>query len=161
MMRYLVVIDHSLGGTGLTWAVREHAQEEGDIQVDVIVPAGQSETDAAQGRLDLELQRLGAEGIAATGSVVQTDPYEGIGDAAGRQHYDGIIIATHPPTISRWMHLDLPRRVERELQIPVEWIDAHTDDPSEEAEINIELPRVAIGNEGPPGLSNEGQSRLR
>ena len=88
-MRYLVVIDHTLGGTGLTWAVREHALEEGDIQVDVIVPAEQSETDAAQGRLDIELQTLGAEGIAASGRVVQTDPYEGIGDAAGRQHYDG------------------------------------------------------------------------
>jgi hypothetical protein len=160
-MRYLVVIDHTLGGTGLTWSVREHALEEGDIQVDVIVPAEQSETDAAQVRLDMELQRLGAEGIAASGSVVQTDPYDGIDDAAGRQHYDGIIIATHPSTISRWMHLDLPRRVERELQIPVEWIDAHTDDPSEEAEINVELPRVAIDNEGPPGLSNEGQPGLR
>ena len=160
-MRDLVVIDHTLGGTGLTWAVREHAHEEGDIQVDVIVPAEESETDTAQGRLDMELQRLGAEGIAANGIVVQTDPYDAIGDAAGRQHYDGIIIATHPPTISRWMHHDLPRRVERELQIPVEWIDARTDDPSEEAEINIELPRVAVDNEGPPGLSNEGQARLR
>ena len=152
-MRYLVVIDHTLGGTGLTWAVREHAHEEGDIQVDVIVPAEESETDTAQGRLDMELQRLGAEGIAANGIVVQTDPYDAIGDAAGRQRYDGIIIATHPPTISRWMHLDLPRRVERELQIPVEWVDARTDDPSEEAKINIELPRSALGNEGPPGLT--------
>jgi hypothetical protein len=152
-MRYLVVIDHTLGGTGLTWAVREHAFEEGDIQVDVIVPAEQSETDVAQGRLEMELERLGAEGISASGSVVQTDPYEGICDAARRQQYDGIIIATHPSTVSRWMHLDLPRRVERELQIPVEWIDAHTDDPSEEAEINIELPRAALRNEGPGPLT--------
>jgi hypothetical protein len=148
-VRYLVVIDHTLGGTGLASAVREHAFEEGDIQVDVIVPAEQSETDAAQGRLEMELQRLGAEGIAASGSVVQADPYHGIGDAAGRQHYDGIIIATHPTTVSRWMHLDLPRRVERELHIPVEWIDTHTDDPSEEAGINIELPRTALRDENP------------
>jgi hypothetical protein len=152
-MRYLVVIDHTLGGTGLTSAVREHALEEGDIQVDVIVPAEQSETDAAQRRLEMELQSLGAEGIVASGSVVQTDPYEGIGDAAGRQHYDGIIIATHTSTVSRWMHLDLPRRVERELQIPVEWIDAHTDDPSEETEINIDLPRADVRNEGPAPLT--------
>ncbi len=152
-MRYLVVIDHTLGGTGLTWAVRGHALEEGDIEVDVIVPAGQSETDAAQGRLDTELQALGAEGIVASGSVVQADPYEAIGEAAGRQRYDGIIIATHPSTVSRWMHHDLPRRVERELQIPVEWIDTRTDDPSEEAEINVELPREAVRNEGPPGLT--------
>jgi hypothetical protein len=145
-MRYLVVIDHTLGGTGLTWAVRAHAQEESDVEVDVLVPAEQSETDAAQGRLETELQRLGAEGIVASGSVVQTDPYEGIVDAAGRQHYDGIIVATHPSAVSRWMHHDLPRRVERELQIPVEWIDAHTDDPSEEAEINIVLPWAAGEN---------------
>lgn len=146
-MRYLVVIDHTLGGTGLTWAVRAHEQEEGDMEVDVIVPAEQSETEAAQGRLEMELERLGAEGIIASGGVVQSDPYEAISDAAGRQHYEGIIIATHPSTVSRWVHLDLPRRVERELQIPVEWIAAHTDDPSEESEINIELPRAARRNE--------------
>ncbi len=152
-MRYLVVLDHTLGGTGLTWAVRGHALEEGDMQVDVIVPAEESETDAAQGRLETELAALAAEGIAASGSVVQTDPYQGISDAAGRQHYEGIIIATHSSTVSRWVHHDLPRRVEKELQIPVEWIDARTDDPSEEAEINIDLPRDAVRNEGPPGLT--------
>ena len=137
----------------MTWAVREHALEEGDIQVDVIVPAERSETAAAHRRLEMELQSLGAEGIVASGSVVQTDPYEGIGDAAGRQHYDGVIIMTHSSTISRWMHLDLPRRVERELQIPVEWIDTHSDDPSEEAEIDIDLPRAAVRNEGPAPLT--------
>ena len=146
-MRYLVVIDHTLGGTGLTWAVRSHAQEESDTEVDVLVPAEESETAAAQGRLEAELQSLGAEGIVASGTVVQTEPYEGIVEAAGRQHYDGIIIATHPSTVSRWTHHDLPRRVERELQIPVEWVDARTDDPAEEADINIELPRAAIRNE--------------
>jgi hypothetical protein len=150
-VRYLVVIDHTLGGTGLTSAVREHAnEEECDIQVDVIVLAEKSETDAAQGRLEMELQRLGAEGIASIGSVVQTDPYKAIGEAAERQRYDGIIIATHPSTASRWMHLDLPRRVERELQIPVEWIDAHTDNSSEKTEINIDLPRAALDNEEAP-----------
>src|ERR1700723_3513829 len=104
-MRYLVVIDHTLGGTGLTWAVREHALEEGDIHVDFIVPAEQAETDEAQRRLETELQSLRAEGIAADGSVVLSDPYEAIRDAAARQRYEGVIIATHPSTISRWMHL--------------------------------------------------------
>ncbi len=152
-MRYLVVIDHTLGGKGLTWAIRGHASEEGDIQVDVIVPAEQSETDVAQGRLETELKMLGAEGIAASGSVVEADPYEAISEAAGRRHYDGIIIATHSSTLSRWVHHDLPRRVERELQISVEWIDARTDDPSEDTEINVDLPREAVRNEGPAGLT--------
>ena len=145
-MRYLVVIDHTLGGTGLTWALRAHAQEEGNMEVDVLVPAEESETEVAQGRLETELQSLGAEGIVASGSVVQTDPYEGIVEAAGRQHYDGVIIATHPTTVSRWMHHDLPRRVERELQVPVEWVDTKTDDPSEDAQINIVLPWAANEN---------------
>jgi hypothetical protein len=142
-MRYLVVVDHTLGGTGLMWAVQEHALAEGDIQVDVIVPADPSESDEAEGRLEMELQRLRAQGIAADGRVVETDPHEAILDAAASQPYDGVIIATHPATISRWVHLDLPRRVERELQIPVEWIDARTDNPSEETEIKLELPRGA------------------
>jgi hypothetical protein len=148
-MRYLVVVDHTLGGTGLIWAVRGHAAEEGAIAVDVIVPAEQSEAGAAQERLDAELQWLGAEGIAASGSVVQTEPYEGIVEAAGRQHYDGIIIATHASTVSRWTHHDLPRRVEKELQITVEWIEARTDDPSEATEINVDLPRGVIRGPAP------------
>ena len=115
--------------------------------MDVIVPSEQSETVAAQARLEMELQRLGTEEITATGSVVHTDAYDGIREASASQRYDGIIVATHSSTFSRWAHLDLPRRLERELQIPVEWIDAHTDDPSEEAEINIELPRAALRNE--------------
>jgi hypothetical protein len=142
-VRYLVVVDHTLGGTGLMWAVKEHALEEGEIQVDVIVSADPSETDEAKGRLEMELQQLRAQGIAADGRVVEIDPYEGIRNAAASQPYDGVIIATHPATISRWVHLDLPRRVERELQIPVEWIEAQTDDPSEETEIHLELPRGA------------------
>jgi hypothetical protein len=142
-MRYLVVVDHTLGGTGLMWAVKEHALEEGDIQVDVIVPADPSENDEAEGRLEMELQRLRAQGIAADGRVVETGPYEGIRDAAAGQPYEGVIIASHSSTISRWVHLDLPRRVERELQIPVEWIEAETDDPSEVTEIHLELPRGA------------------
>jgi hypothetical protein len=150
-MRYLVVIDHTLGGTGLTWAVRAHALDEGAIQVDVIVPAEQSESDAAQGRLESELQSLGAEGIEASGSVVQSDPYEAICAAAEGQRYDGIIIATHATTVSRWVHHDLPRRVEKELQITVEWIDATTDDPAEASQIDVDLPKGAI--RGPAGLT--------
>ena len=150
-MRYLVVIDHTLGGTGLTSAVRVHALDEGAIAVDVIVPAEPSETDAAQRRLDIELQSLAAEGIAASGRVVQSDPYEAIREAAASQHYEGIIIATHAKTVSRWVHHDLPRRVEKELQITVEWIDAATDDPSEVSEINIDLPKGAV--RGPAGLT--------
>jgi hypothetical protein len=155
-MHYLVVIDHTLGGTGLAWAVREHALEECTIEVDVIVPAEQSETDAAQGRLDRELQRLGAEGVSASGRIVLTGPYEAIRDAAADQRYDGVIIATHSHTVSRWVHLDLPRRVERELQIPVEWIDADSDDPSEETQIIIELPRSAFQQTPLPGDENIG-----
>jgi hypothetical protein len=150
-MRYLVVIDHTLGGTGLTSAVREHALDEGAIEVDVIVPAEQSETDAAQGRLETELQSLGTQGIVASGSLVQSDPYEAIREAAARQHYDGIIIATHATTVSRWVHHDLPRRVEKDLQITVEWMDATTDDPSEVSQINVDLPKGAI--RGPAGLT--------
>jgi len=143
-MRYLVVMDHTLGGTGLSWAVREHAFEEGEIEVDVIVPTAESETDSAQRRLESELQTLRSARIAANGSIVVDDPYKAICDAAGNCDYAGVIIATHSPTISRWMHLDLPRRVESKLQVPVEWIDAETDDPSEHTEIRIELPRAAM-----------------
>jgi hypothetical protein len=143
-MRYLLVLDHTLGGTGVTWAVKGHALEKGPINVDILVPARDDEHDSAQARLEIELSQLRSLGIAASGQVANSAPFEAIHGAAERERYDGIIIATHPPAVSRWMHLDIPHRVARALQIPVEWVDASTDNPDADTLIQIELPRAAM-----------------
>jgi hypothetical protein len=42
-----------------------------------------------------------------------------IRDALRGHVFDGIILSTLPPGVSRWLKLDLPHRVERDFGVPV------------------------------------------
>jgi hypothetical protein len=146
-MRYLVIVDHTLGGKALTWIINANAAAADNVQVDVIVPATDVELGAAKNRLDTELTQLQYIGVAASGDVVLADAFDAIRDAVSRQPYNAVIVATHPAALSRWLHLDLPTRVERELEIPLIWIDSRTDDPNEDAPV-IEIPHVPSAKAG-------------
>ena len=53
------------------------------------------------------------------GSVsVRHDPMDAIEEALVSEAFDEIILSTLPRSVSRWLHLDLPRRVEH-LGLPV------------------------------------------
>jgi hypothetical protein len=46
------------------------------------------------------------------GSVsIRHDPMDAIEEALGTGRFDEIILSTLPPSVSRWLHLDLPHRV--------------------------------------------------
>jgi hypothetical protein len=157
IMRYLVVLDHTLGGTGLSWSLSEHALEAAGLATDihVLVPAAGDEAEAAANRLQAEFDSLAAVGIRASGVVSAADPIDAIRGAMADQQYDGILIATRSLGLSRWLHLDLPHKVEREFQVPVEWIEADTDDASEKTTVHIELPRNALRNMTDPSSGRE------
>lgn len=146
--RYLVVANQTLGGTGLLGAVQGRALEESSFQVivpatdpaDERTPAAGTGTENAQRRLQEALERFRAAGVEASGVVGAADPMEAIRDALAADRYAGIIISTLPAGVSRWLHMDLPHRVEREFKLPVEWIEARSDDPDEPTTPHIELP---------------------
>jgi hypothetical protein len=160
MGTYLVVANHTLGGTALVSTVQEHVMEGDAIRV--VVPAGdlsdeptddaaleaEDSPGAARRLLQEAIDRFRAAGVEAEGSVGPADPVEAIRDAMRTGRYDGIIIATHPAGASKWFHMDLPHRIEREFQLPVEWIESRGDSPDEEASVNIDLPSSALRNEG-------------
>jgi hypothetical protein len=53
------------------------------------------------------------------GSVsVRHDPMDAIEEALRSDEFDEIILSTLPRSVSRWLHLDLPRRVAH-LGLPV------------------------------------------
>jgi nucleotide-binding universal stress UspA family protein len=53
-----------------------------------------------------------AAGAQITGSVSsRRDPMDAIEEILREQDFDEIILSTLPRSISRWLHLDLPRRV--------------------------------------------------
>jgi hypothetical protein len=162
MDTYLVVANQTLGGAALVSTVQEHVMEGAAIRI--VVPAGEPSDDpsddaaggtgdpveGARRRLDEALDRFRADGVEAEGSVGPADPVEAVRVALSKGRYVGIIIATHPAGASKWFHMDLPHRIEREFQLPVEWIETRGDSPDEEATVNIDIPASDLRNiEGP------------
>lgn len=58
--------------------------------------------------------------LARRGEVGDPRPLQAIDDVLLRgERFDGIVLSTLPPGISRWLRLDLPHRVEAQLGLPV------------------------------------------
>lgn len=84
----------------------------GSIHVTLVAPAEGSRALSGR-RLARAVDRLESEGISVDGVVGHPDPLVAIEEVWDPRHYDEVIVATLPTDVSRWMALDLPRRVER------------------------------------------------
>jgi nucleotide-binding universal stress UspA family protein len=126
--RYLVVANQTLAGKHLLDRVRE-CLSEGTCTFHVVVPATspsehavwtEGEANAhAQERLDAALKAFRELGADADGEVGDPSPLEAIRDTLRDREFDGIILSTFPPGISRWLRQDLPHRVEKAFDLPV------------------------------------------
>jgi GABA permease len=136
--RYLVVANQTLIGPALLGKLRELASA-GPAQFQLLVPATHSadhvaadgepdgsrqETDeagAAQARWRLRttVDRLRQEGMEVRGELGGPDPFTAIQNALRRERFDEVVLSTLPSALSRWLEADLPRRIERELKLPV------------------------------------------
>jgi hypothetical protein len=120
--RVLVVAHRTAATQPLLDAVRRRAQE-GPAIFTLLVPnpahglhkvvdAEDQDAGEAQGVLDHALPRLSeAAGSPVQGLVGDADPSAAIQDAVNLRGFDEIIISTLSPKVSRWLHLDLPRKV--------------------------------------------------
>jgi hypothetical protein len=128
MRRYLVVANQTLGGEHLLEEVRGCLADDA-CRFHIVVPATEpkdhvvtSEGEAralAQERLDRALERFRELGADADGEIGDERPMDAIRDALRGREFDGIVLSTLPPGISRWLGQDLPHRVEREFGLPV------------------------------------------
>lgn len=129
MPRYLLVANQTLGGEHLVHHVRR-LLAAGPCSFHVLVPATPPKDMAmwtegaahavAEERLRAALGRLRGLGAEADGEVGDHRPLEAINDVLLRgEVFDGIILSTLPPGLSRWLRLDLPRRVEAQFGLPV------------------------------------------
>ena len=133
---YLVVANQTLGGEPLLQTIRDHVAK-GPARFFVVVPATPpqehltwTEGDAhaiAERRLDHALGRFRGLGIEVDGAVGDRSPLQAIKDALARGSFDEIILSTLPPGVSKWMRLDLPRRVERSTGLPVTHVVAEVE----------------------------------
>ncbi len=120
--RVLVVAHRTAATPPLLDAVRERAKQ-GDATFTLLVPKPAHgiarvadpediPDDEAKVVLELALPLLEeAAGGHVEGLIGPAEPVTAIEDAINRDGYDEVIISTLPTRVSRWLHLDLPRKV--------------------------------------------------
>jgi GABA permease len=127
--RVLVVANQTAAGDELL-AVIERRMREGPCRFTLLVPATHTSvhgtwTEAgdrriARERMNEAMERFRSAGAdLADGMVGDANPVRAIDDALIEQPHDEIILSTLPPGASRWLKLDLPRRVEQRFALPV------------------------------------------
>ena len=107
----LVLANRTVDSDALLGALRARAAA-GPIHVTLVAPAEGSRSVTA-GRLRRAVDRLEADAIRVEGVVGHPDPLVAIEEAWDPRRFDEVIVATLPTDVSRWMALDLPRRIER------------------------------------------------
>jgi hypothetical protein len=134
MRRYLIVANKTLLGEPLLAKVRE-CLAAGPCQFHLVVPAshvpgpagwteGRERTIAGE-RLQVALEHFRAVDAEVEGEVGDGRPIDAIRDAIlHAAPFDEIILSTLPPGVSRWLHQDLPHRVERTFELPTTTIIA-------------------------------------
>src|SRR5437764_6626790 len=134
--KILVVANETVGGRALIDAILRHAEKargEGrEPSVFVACPQNQpkkgfvvyDETvrEAAENRLQTTLAQLREVGVAATGEIMDPDPYSATMDAFNAHPVDVIVISTHPDTRSGWLRRDLIDRVRDASGLAVEHV---------------------------------------
>ena len=148
MRRILLIANQTIGGDHLADAIRER-MAAGELELTLLVPAthrtafvvamaeafavqggiepptpAPGEDPDAEGRLAAGLDWLGNLGVPATGLVGEHDPFRAVRDYLAGHACDEIIISTLPSGLSKWLHQDLPHRLEHGTDVPVTVVSA-------------------------------------
>jgi hypothetical protein len=145
MHRYLVVANQTLDSDELTALVKERTAE-GPAEFWLVVPAtpvkdlasnavpipmpvmggvstlpGPPEEARRLAKLNLDaaIKKLTAAGGVVNGTVSDADPMRAVREALSDREFDEIIVSTLPPRLSRWLHHDLPGRLQHDFHLPV------------------------------------------
>ena len=138
--RILVVANKTAATPALLEAVRERASR-GPCEFTLLVPntthglhkvvdpEDQSQNEA-ETTIELALPLLEeAAGSHVEGLIGAAEPLIAIEDAINRDGYDEVIVSTLPTRVSRWLHLDLPSKLNG-LGLPVTTITAQERAPA-------------------------------
>jgi len=127
--RVLVVAHKTAATPALLDAVRQRAAR-GDATFTLLVPKlvhgldrvadpEDVAADEAQTILELAIPLMEeAAGARVEGKIGDPNPMAAIEDAVNADGYDEIIVSTLPTRVSRWLHLDLPHKLNG-LGLPV------------------------------------------
>jgi hypothetical protein len=121
--RVSVVADRTTESPELLEALRERAVR-GPCEFTLLVPStphglawaanpGDAGNEEAEAHRQAFVDELRGEGLEVAGAKVgDGDPLAAISDECNFNEYDELIVSTLPLKISKWLHLDLPRKAE-------------------------------------------------
>jgi hypothetical protein len=151
----LAVANETVAGRSLIEAL-ERLSAEDELLVTVISPVNEpsegyvvyedTRRASAGRRLERTLETLHADGISASGHVVEADPVAAVKDALAQAEpkVDQIVVSTHPHQRSGWLRRDVVDRIRRAAgDIPVEHVVVDLDKEAGRAEANV----LVIANE--------------
>jgi hypothetical protein len=140
MGRYLLVAHQTASSPELRSRVLRLLEEDPAAEFVLLVPAtpiGLLQSVGGENRTALEiaglrardarsqLEKAGARVTAAR--IGNYDPVAAVEEELLSDDYDGVVISTLPPGVSRWLRLDLPARVSRRFpRTPVIQVVAHS-----------------------------------
>jgi hypothetical protein len=96
---------------GLSWAANMHAEH------------GATEAELHREAMVERLRSIGLDVKEA--KVGDADALAAIQDEVNFNDYDELIVSTLPRKLSKWLHMDLPRKAEAATGLPVLHISAH------------------------------------
>lgn len=123
----LVIANVTAGSDELLDALKRRAGES-PARFTLLVPAtggGRGGREAAEARLEGALERMQEAGLEVEGRVGDSDPLAAVYEVWDPRSWDEIVVATLSGEASRWLEIDLPRRVERITGMPVTHVAAH------------------------------------
>ena len=137
MGRYLVVAHQTLSSPELLEAMTAKAAQR-STTFHLLVPIYHGEPGLtwteghdrgiAHRRMDEALLRMTASGFTVTGEVGSDSPVESVVDVLvrdGSDAFDEIIVSTLPRTVSKWLKIDAPSRIQRYTKLPVHHVTGH------------------------------------
>jgi hypothetical protein len=131
----LVVANKTAGSEELLSAMRERA-EQGPVEFHLVVPASprgaswaldmNSGLDAAEHDLEGALERMRARGLDVHGEVGDPDPVAAVSDSTHSGDYDEVIVSTLPKHLSKWLKVDVARKIGHSTGLPTTHVEARS-----------------------------------
>jgi hypothetical protein len=119
--KVLVLANQTANSEGLTEALRRRA-ERGDVTFMLLVPTGRGGSREAHDQLGEGLRRFTEAGLEVEGRVCDADPIVAVHEIWDPGEFDEVIISTLARDSSRWLEADLPHRIARLTDAPVEHV---------------------------------------
>ena len=136
MRRYLVIAHRTLGSRELLDALLDRLAI-GPVRFYLVVPERHAHSlvwtdhrarEEARRRLHDARVRFFAEGLRVDGEVGDTNPVYAATAVLRREGFgafDGVILSTMPLGLSKWLRLDVPRRLQKATNLPVFHVEAN------------------------------------